>query len=251
MRIIENISYGEYERNLLDIYLPDSESASVMVYFHGGGIESGSKEEEYMVRIAKVFAQRGIAMVCPTYRLYPNAKYPEFIEDCAKAVAWVFENIKDYIAPEKIFVAGQSAGAYITQNLCFNGAYLGKYGITNDDIAGYYFDAGQPTTHFNILNERGLDPKQVVVDDAAPMYYIDGNAKYPPMLLVVSDNDMPNRYEQTMLLLAVLRNFGYDMNKIELIIKENSTHCAYNLVMDENGNPSMTEPIYEFIMKYK
>ena len=251
MKIVKDINYGEKERNSLDIYIPDTSSAPVVIYFHGGGLESGSKTEEYMVAIAKVMAERGIATVCPEYSIYPDTKYPEYIEDCAKAVNWVFEKIKEYITPEKIFIAGQSAGAYITQNLCFNPEYLGKYGITNDDISGYYHDAGQPTTHYNVLNERGLDSGMVIVDDAAPMYYIDGKGKYPPMLFVVSDDDIPNRYEQTMLLMAVLRNYGYDMSKINLIVKENSTHCAYNLVMDENGNPSMTEPIYEFIMKYK
>lgn len=247
MKIVKDINYGEKERNSLDMYLPDTSSAPVVIYFHGGGLESGSKTEEYMVAIAKVMAERGIAAVCPEYSIYPDTKYPEYIEDCAKAVNWVFEKIKEYITPEKIFIAGQSAGAYITQNLCFNPEYLGKYGITNDDIAGYYHDAGQPTTHYNILKERGLDTGMVVIDDAAPMYYINGKSQYPPMLFVVSDNDIPNRYEQTMLLMAVLRNYGYDMSKINLIVKENSTHCSYNLVPDKNGNPSMTEPIYEFI----
>ncbi len=248
MKIVKDINYGEKERNSLDMYLPDTSSAPVVIYFHGGGLESGSKTEEYMVAIAKVMVERGIAMVCPEYSIYPDTKYPEYIEDCAKAINWVLKKIKEYITPEKIFIAGQSAGAYITQNLCFNPKYLGKYGITNDDIAGYYHDAGQPTTHYNVLNERGLDSGMVIVDDAAPMYYIDGKGKYPPMLFVVSDDDIPNRYEQTMLLMAVLRNYGYDMSKINLIVKENSTHCSYNLVMDENGNPSMTEQIYDFII---
>jgi acetyl esterase/lipase len=35
------------------------------------------------------FQKKGIAVVAANYRMYPDAKFPEFIRDCASAVAWV------------------------------------------------------------------------------------------------------------------------------------------------------------------
>ncbi len=247
MKVFDNVSYGGNERNVLDLYIPEKDTATVFIYIHGGGFEEGSQKDKDVVNMATALAKKGIAVVCPTYRLYPDAKYPEFIEDGACAVKWVFENMDKYITAEKIFVGGQSAGAYITQNLCFNDKYLRKHGITNEMIAGYFHDAGQPTTHFNVLNERGIDSGRVIIDDAAPLYYIDGKGYYPPMEFVVAANDIPNRYEQTKLLMSTLKNFGHE--DIKLHVMENCTHVSYNDIMDKNGNPCLTETVYNFLMR--
>ena len=50
------------------------------------------------------------------------------------------------------------------------------------DIAGYLHDTPQPTTHFNILRERGIDTKAIRVDEAAPLYYIDRDFEAPQTL---------------------------------------------------------------------
>lgn len=247
MKVIEDIKYGEYERNLLDIYVADKDSSPIFIYLHGGGIESGTQKDDYVAGISKTLAKMGITTVAVTYRLYPDAVFPQFVEDGAAAVNWVINNINKYIKAEGIFIGGISAGAYITQMLCFNKEYLAKHNISNEDISGYFFDAGQPTTHFNVLRERGFDTNQVIVDAAAPMFYINGKEKYPPMEFVVADNDMLNRYEQTMLLIAIFKNYGYDMNKIKLLVQENCEHCSYDFKMDENGDYIFANEIYDFI----
>jgi hypothetical protein len=58
----------------------------------------------------------------------------------------------------------------------------------------------------NVLRERGIDSHRVIIDDSAPLYHIEPNKNYPPMLITVSDNDIPNRYEQVMLLILVSLN---------------------------------------------
>ncbi len=248
MSIIKGLKYGEKDRNILDIYLPDKETATVFVYLHGGGIAGGSYDEEIAIKLGNTLAKKGIAVVSAEYSIYPDAKFPEFIEDGALAVNWTIENINKYITADKIFIGGSSAGAYIMQMLCFDEKYLARYGI-DDEISGFFFDAGQPTTHFNVLHERGIDSGRVIIDDAAPMYYIDGKAQYPPMQFIVSDNDMPNRLEQTMLMMSVLRNFGYDMDKIGLKVMENTRHCSYNHDVDENGESVLGNLVYDFIQK--
>ena len=108
MRKISDIAYGEAERQKLDLYLPDGDSFDLMVYFHGGGFKEGSKEKQTW--IYEYLAEHGIAAAPINYRMYPNAKYPDFIEDCAAAVAFAKKEAAKYGNVKKIFAGGSSAG---------------------------------------------------------------------------------------------------------------------------------------------
>lgn len=231
MKTVFDVCYNEITKQYLNIYLPESDEFSVLLYFHGGGLESGDKADpkaffEYMV-------SHDIAVVSANYRMYPNAKYPDFLLDAADATAWVFENIGKYGKINGIYVGGSSAGSYISQMLCFDKKWLSKYGIKPTDVSGFIHDAGQPTCHFNVLRERGVDTRRVIIDDSAPLYYIGEDEQYPPMLIIVSNNDMQNRYEQTMLLVSTLKHFGHSEN-IQLKIM-NGTHCAYVNAVEPSG----------------
>ena len=246
MRKISDIYYGKEkdEARSLDLYLPDSESFPIFVYFHGGGLVNGSKNgsEAMFTQLA----ESGIAVATCNYRMYPAAKYPEFILDAAEAVAWVKNNISEYGNCDKIFVGGSSAGGYLSMMLCFNPLWLSANRIKLSDIAGFIHDAGQPTVHFNVLKERGIDSRRVIVDTAAPIFHIGNGANYPPMLVIVSDNDMKNRYEQTMLLMSTLDHFGYS-DKVTLKVM-NGTHCAYTKATTD-GSPNVFSCIAEEYIK--
>ena len=227
MKFISNICYGKskHPEQYLDIYLPDTDAFKVVVYMHGGGIEAGDKSSAKVV--GEYVASQGIAFVSINYRMYPQAMYPQFICDSAEAVAWVYKNIEDYGKCEGIYICGSSAGGYLSMMLCFGDKYLTPYKIPKDMIKGYIHDAGQPTTHFNVLRERGIDPRRVIIDEAAPMYHIGKAIDYLPMMFIVSDNDMKNRYEQTQVTLSTLRHFEYDESKIYYQLMH-GTHCHYS-----------------------
>ena len=236
MKIINDIFYIEdgNPSHTLDIYLPDNDSFKVFLYFHGGGLEAGRKGAAGV--FAEGFTNSGIAVVSAEYRMYPTASYPEFIKDAAAAVSWVFKNMGEYGNIEGIYVGGSSAGGYISQMLCFDKKYLAPFKLNPMDISGFIHDAGQPTTHFNVLRERGIDSRRVIIDEAAPIYHIGKDKEYPPMLLFVSDNDMPGRLEQTHLLMATLKNFDYDLSKVKLSFMENSRHCSYLKPLESGEN---------------
>ena len=225
MKSYLNINYGtiNHPAQVLDIHLPECEEFPVFVYFHGGSIESGDKD---MPCLAEYLTKRGIALVSCNYRMYPEAVYPEFLRDGACAVAWVKNNISNYGNATKIYVGGSSAGGYITLMLCFDKKYLAPYKINPDEIDGFIHDAGQPTAHFNVLRERGLDSRMIIVDESAPLYHIKENKNYPPMLIVFSDNDLQNRYEQSMLLLSTIKHFNGETPQIEHKVMH-GTHCHY------------------------
>ena len=226
-----NINYGKtnHPDQVLDIYLPETETFPVFVYFHGGGLEEGDKD---MPVLTEYLIKRGIALVSCNYRIYPEAVFPDFVKDAACAVDWVKRNIQSYGNATKVFVGGSSAGGYISLLLCFDKKYLAPYKINPDEIDGFIHDAGQPTSHFNVLRERGLDSRMILVDETAPLYHIRENKNYPPMLILFSDNDMENRYEQSQLMLSTLKHFNGELPQIEYKIMH-GTHCQY--VIDDSN----------------
>ncbi len=245
MKILKDISYGPYADTKLDMYLPEGDTFSVFVYFHGGGLEADGKE--VAENHAKALTDKNIAMVSANYRIYPTAVYPDFIRDAAAAVAWVKNHIGEYGKCEKIYVGGSSAGGYLSMMLCFDKKYLAPYGIDPADLGGFIHDAGQPTVHFNILRERGIDSRRVMIDESAPIWHVGTAEKYAPMLFIVSDEDMENRYEQTVLMLSTLQHFGYDQSKIKYHLMH-GTHCAYT--RQGNNEPFVTM-ICDFIEEFK
>ena len=246
MKSIKDIIYDEKNNLTLDVNLPEEDEFDVFIYFHGGGLERGTKANGD--RFAPDLAQRGIATVSANYRKYPDAHYPDFIVDSANVVAWVVKNIGSYGNAKRIFVGGSSAGGYLSMMLCFDRRYLEAVGVSPDAISGYIHDAGQPTSHFNVLREKGIDSRRIIVDETAPLYFIGLEKEYPPMIFIVSDNDMENRFEQTTLVLSTLKHFGYDMSKVDYKLM-NSTHCAYGNKYDDNGKNELGKLIIEFIEK--
>jgi acetyl esterase/lipase len=200
--------------------------------------------------------KKGYALASANYRMYKseghpefNAKYPDFIEDAAAAVAFVKNNAEKYGIGDKLIVGGSSAGGYLSMMLCFDEHYLAAHGLSPASIAGFVHDAGQPTTHFNVLRERGLDSRRLIVDEAAPLYHVGKASTYPPMLVIVSDHDLENRLEQTTLLLSTLRHFRYNDQTIELLVAH-GTHNAYCSTRDADGNNILATMIEPFLSKY-
>lgn len=122
--------------------------------------------------------------------------------------------------------------------------WLAKIGMSNAEIKGYFHDAGQPTTHFRVLKERGLDHRRIIVDESAPLYYIGFEESYPRMRFIVSDNDMPARYDQIMLVRSTLKYFGHENHDYVL---KNGKHTAYCGRVLENGKSEYAQMILDFI----
>ncbi|MGI6782550.1 MAG: alpha/beta hydrolase [Acholeplasmataceae bacterium] len=197
-------------------------SDTCVIYFHGGGLEAGSKDD--FNNLAKYFNENEIDCYLPSYRLYPKAKYPEFILDAAEAVAYVL-NKRKY---QKVFIGGTSAGAYLAMMLYFDKRYLAKHKIDSETITGYIFDAGQPTVHFHVLRESGMDTRRIVVDERAPMYYLTQNVDSKVKFLVFyAEFDLNTRKEETELLKHLMINYGYPKENLNFQYVKDNNHCQY------------------------
>lgn len=246
MKTYRGIRYSHAsDYNTLCLMLPDEECKAVFVYIHGGGLEVQKPCDNIHVFMPHL-CEMGIGVATVDYRCFPEHRYPDFLVDSACAVAWVKKHIKEYTDCDKIYVGGSSAGGYISMMLCFDKRYLGMHNMSAMDIDGFIHDAGQPTAHFNVLKSHGFDSRKVIIDETAPLYYIGDDTVHPPMLFLVSDNDMKNRYEQTMLVMKTLEHFEYDMSKIELKVLHGG-HCHY--INDDENDRTFAKLVAEFIDK--
>ncbi|MCS7471038.1 alpha/beta hydrolase [Stieleria sp. ICT_E10.1] len=201
----ENLTDYMRERCRLDVYAPESKKAfSTVVWFHGGGLKGGNKS------VPEELKDQGIAVVAVNYRLHPKVTSPAYIEDAAAAVAWTFKNIEKYGGSnQKIFISGHSAGGYLTSMLGLDKRWLAAHDIDADDIAGLIPFSGHTITHFTVRAERGIDGKQPVVDDMAPLYHVRDDC--PPLLLITGDREleMLGRYEENAYLWRMMQVVGH------------------------------------------
>lgn len=239
-------SHENDDRRRLDIFAPEGTCRGTVIWMHGGGLECGSRKG--FEGIAAELCAQNLAFVSVEYRMYPEAVFPEFIEDCAQAARWVLDHAQDYGLSRRVFVGGSSAGGYLSMMLCFAEAYLAAVGLKSADFAGFIFDAGQPTTHFNVLKYRGEDSRLCRIDEVAPLYHIHDAQPDRPLKIIFADGDMPARPEQNQLLIATLKHFGYDMNKLDVTLMKGYTHCGYDNEF-KDGHWVLSELIGDFAKK--
>ena len=96
----------------LDIYRPIGRGVMlpVVLYVHGGGFQLLSKDTHWMMGL--LFARAGYVVCNISYRLAPKHPFPAAIADTCAAFDWVTRRVREYGGdPERIIVAGESAGA--------------------------------------------------------------------------------------------------------------------------------------------
>jgi acetyl esterase/lipase len=216
----------------LDLYYPEKlKEFPTFVWFHGGGLTSGSKS------IPTALMNKGIAVVAVNYRLSPDAKAPAYIEDAAASVAWTFEKIEKYGGSrKKIYISGHSAGGYLTMMLGLDQRWLKAHGINANELAGLIPFSGQACTHSTIRTERGLSDKIPIIDEFAPLNHVRADA--PPILIISGDRnkELRGRYEENAYFWRMLKEIGH--KKVELLELQGYDHGG------------MAEPAHPLLIKF-
>ena len=202
-----DIPYADGQRKKLDIYRSEDATgpAPVVMFIYGGAWRAGDKFEYEFV--GRALAANGFVAVLPDYRLWPEAKYPDFLEDNAQAMKWIEDNIANYGGDKnRFFVAGHSAGAYNAVMLSLDSYFRDEYGVTMPirAVAGisgpynfYPFEYGEVRETFGSApNPEGTQPVNLITDNT------------PPMLLVSGTDDPIVRRQNTEVLAARLRARG-------------------------------------------
>jgi len=190
----------------LDLRYPTNCSGfATVVWFHGGGLTTGHR---HFIDLK----DPTIAVAAVGYRLSPKAQHPAYLEDAAAATAWVMKNIAHYGGDSnKVFVAGHSAGGYLTSMIGMDPRWLAPYGISNLQLAGLIPVSGQATTHFHVkklLGDKGPQYRPLI-DEYAPLYYCSSNL--PPICLMLGDRkfEFKCRVEENDLMAVSLRTLGH------------------------------------------
>ncbi|MHA6573085.1 alpha/beta hydrolase [Pseudomonas yamanorum] len=184
-----SIAYGDDPRQKLDIYRPVTAlpNAPVVVFFYGGSWNSGSKDDYGFV--GEALASRGIVVVIADYRLYPQVRYPAFLQDGAKAVSWTHQHIAEYGAdPKQLYLMGHSSGAYNAAMLALDPRLLAAVGLSPSMLKGWIGLAGP--YDFLPIENRDVRPVFFYPDsppDSQPINHVSQDA--PPSLLIASVDD--------------------------------------------------------------
>jgi acetyl esterase len=118
---IVNLKYGPSDRNTLDFWKAKSETPTpLIVYFHGGGFNSGTKEK-VSDGLKNKLLENGLSFMSVEYRLTPEVAFPQHYMDCARAIQFVRFHCKELnIDPHRIGATGSSAGGCIALWLGFH-----------------------------------------------------------------------------------------------------------------------------------
>lgn len=212
-RVSSGESYGPNPRQSLDVYAPPGArgQAPMAVFFYGGSWDSGRRQDYNWV--GRALASRGFVTVVADYRLYPEVRYPAFLEDGAHAVRWTADNARRFGGdPDRIVLAGHSAGAYNAVMLGLDGRYLSAAGVDRRCIRAIAGLSGP----YDFLPLKGDITNRVfggVADlpDTQPMAHV-GPAS-PPAFLATGDADNMVWPKNTVALAQRFRTTGVDVEE--------------------------------------
>jgi acetyl esterase/lipase len=249
-RDIDYIAGKDYaeDKDKLDVFMPEGVSdAPVVVYFHGGALQAGTKA--IGEGLARQLAARGIGLVTANYRLSPAVMHPAHMEDATAAFAWTKKHIASYGGdPERVFLSGHSAGAYLAALMALDPSYLEAHGLKLSDVRGVV-----PISPFLHVEDPDVAPRRPkTVWGTDPEVWLQASvtpyvgAGKPPMLFIYADGDDAWRREQNQRLAADLTAKG---NKAMAIEIADRTHGSVNSKMADDDDPGMLK-VAEFVERH-
>jgi len=120
--VVLNLSYGEKASNRLDFF-PAPATATLpplLVFIHGGYWQELTKASSLFP--ANGCVPEGIAFAAIDYTLAPEASVLDIVRECRAALRWLHaQGAALGFDPQRIVVAGSSAGAHLAAMCCLRG----------------------------------------------------------------------------------------------------------------------------------
>jgi alpha-L-fucosidase 2 len=138
---------------LLDLHVPEGAGpfpAAILV--HGGGFDEGSRSTNVRP-LFDVLAGAGYAWFSIDYRMAPEFRFPQAIEDLNTAIRWLKSNAAKYnVNPAKIVIIGESAGGFLVN-------YAGTHETPETKIAAVV-DFYGPVDYARLAEQRRDHPER-------------------------------------------------------------------------------------------
>jgi len=188
--------------------LPGKDARPAIVWIHGGALIFGNRGALRPDQLQR-YLQAGYAVVSIDYRLAPETKLPEIIEDLKDAYRWVRERGPQLfsIDPNRVAVGGNSAGGYLALMAGFSvkprpKALISFYGY--GDVSGNW--ASRPDPHYLKLDRVTKEDAHKVVggqvlsespDSPRVLFYIfcRQNGLWPKEVAALDPTKDPAKFE--------------------------------------------------------
>lgn len=234
VEIVSDLVFSETDgiHLMADLYIPVAdEPVPVALYVHGGGFQFGSRGDDGPNRI-RVLAAHGVAVLSVDYRLAPDGRHPDQLNDLRAAVRWLrgasaASGIDSRrIDTRRVGVVGASAGGLLAALL---GLAPGEKADTVQAVVALFpmtdliASASRSDLETNIfpfafeaalLGAENLGQLRDDEDvrrralDASPVHWVREDA--PPFLLAHGDRDRITPEAQSRLLHDALVRVGAD-----------------------------------------
>ena len=171
-QVARNVAYGDGPRRTYDVYAPQgARDLPLLVFFYGGGWNSGSKDDYGWFAMA--LAAMGYVVAVPDYRVVPEVVYPAFLDDSAAAVKAIVARAASYGADGKrLGLAGHSAGAYNAVMLALDGHYLGTDDAGRSPVTACVGVSGPYDFYpFNVKESRDAFGRWPRPEETQPVHY--------------------------------------------------------------------------------
>ncbi|MCX7918287.1 MAG: alpha/beta hydrolase [bacterium] len=202
----------------------------VIVWIHGGGWRSGSKESHIYQLI--YFARKGYFCASINYRLTDVATFPAQIEDCKCAIRFLRAKANEYnLNPNRIGVWGSSAGGHLAALLGTSGGikelegsggwqnYSSRVQAVCDWFGPSDFSRFIPIAAISQQNEAfgavsgllggPISEKKELARQASPVTYVTPDD--PPFLIMHGDQDKVVSIRQSEILFNALQQAGVEV----------------------------------------
>jgi len=256
-----NYNNDTHKKHLLDIYLPADVNGKLplVILIHGGGWLSNDKYADigYMKKTVAEIISSGFALASIDYRFSTQAVFPAQIQDCNRAVSFLYDNAGRYgLDKNRFAVMGFSAGGHLaslaglsknnniktffmpgTNKLFSFKAVIDFYGPAELILFPGSYDEKSPEA---LLIGAAPLARPDLAKVASPVTYVDKND--PPFLIIHGEKDELVSTKHSQLLSAWLTVAGVQN---ELVIVKDAPHFGVIFDSDEVRNKVIT-----FLMKH-
>ncbi len=253
-----NVSYNDdsLPKHSLDIYLPANSKGEMplVILIHGGGWLSNDKHADigYMKKTVAEIVSSGFALASIDYRFSTQAVFPAQIQDCNRAISFLYDNAGKYRLDTKRFaVMGFSSGGHLASLVALS---------KNNNIETFFMPGTSKSFRFRAVvdfygpaeliifpgSNDEKSPESLLIGAAplkrpdlakvaSPVTYVDKDD--PPFLIIHGEKDELVSPKHSQLLSAWLSVVGVEN---ELVIVRDAPHFGIMFDADEVRNRVIT-----------